>query len=209
MPYVNIKITSEPKATPEQRERLIGLVTDALVVTLDKDPETTFVVIEEIETGSWGVGGETVATRRDRASRTSRDVHDARAITLVVESYFDALFLGDVALLREVFHPSARLVGFAPADPRDAALPDTPGIRPLEEYLQAVAARVSPRDRGETTASRILSVQRDGPLAFVRAFVPMLGYAYTDHLLLVREAGRWQIVQKHFVHGVASGAITA
>jgi 4-oxalocrotonate tautomerase family enzyme len=204
MPYVSIKITSEPKATPEQRERLIGLVTDALVVTLDKDPETTFVVIEEIDTGSWGVGGETVATRRARTSRTPRDVHDARAITQVVESYFDGIYRGDVALLREVFHPSARLVGFAPADPSDPALPETPGIRGLDEYLQAVGSRVAPRDRGETMGSRILSVQRDGPLAFVRAFVPMLGYAYTDHLLLVREAGRWRIVQKHFAHGVAA-----
>lgn len=202
MPYVSIKITSEPKATPEQREQLIAMVTDALVVTLDKDPQTTFVVIEEIDTASWGVGGETVTARRARAKRSPEADSDARAITRVIESYFDGIYRGDVALLREVFHPSARLIGFAPADPRDAALPETPGFRGLDEYLQAVGSRVSPRDRGEAMASRILSVQRDGPLAFVRAFVPMLGYAYTDHLLLVREAGRWRIAQKHFVHGL-------
>lgn len=204
MPYVSIKITSEPKATPEQREQLIAMVTDALVVTLDKDPQTTFVVIEEIDTASWGVGGETVTARRARAKRSPEADSDARAITRVIESYFDGIYRGDVALLRDVFHPSARLIGFAPADPRDATIPETPGIRGLDEYLQAVGSRVSPRDRGEAMASRVLSMQRDGPLAFVRAFVPMLGYAYTDHLLLVREEGRWRIAQKHFVHGFAA-----
>lgn len=200
MPYVSIKITSEPKATTEQREQLIAMVTDALVVTLEKDPQTTFVVIEEIDTASWGVGGETVTARRARAGRSPNAESDAGAITQAVESYFDGIYRGDVALLREVFHPSARLIGFAPADPNDATRPETPGIRGLDEYLQAVGSRVAPRDRGETMGSRIVSVQRDGPLAFVKASVPMLGYAYTDHLLLVREAGRWRITQKHFVH---------
>ena len=56
MPYVNIKITREG-ATPAQKAALIKGVTDLLVKVLDKDPATTFVVIDEVTMEDWGVGG--------------------------------------------------------------------------------------------------------------------------------------------------------
>lgn len=65
MPYVNIKITREG-ATPEQKERLIQGTTQLLVDVLGKNPQTTFVLIEEIDTDSWGIGGETVKDIRAR-----------------------------------------------------------------------------------------------------------------------------------------------
>lgn len=68
MPYVRIQITREG-ATDEQKARLIRGATDLLVDVLDKNPATTFVVIEEVETGHWGIGGETVTVLRDRALR--------------------------------------------------------------------------------------------------------------------------------------------
>jgi 4-oxalocrotonate tautomerase len=68
MPYVNIQITREG-ATREQKAQLIRGVTDLLVQVLDKNPATTFVVIEEVDTDHWGVGGETVTVLRERASR--------------------------------------------------------------------------------------------------------------------------------------------
>lgn len=66
MPFASIKITREPRATSEQKAALIRRVTDAIVEILDKDPETTFVVIEEIDTDAWGVGGEPATVWRAR-----------------------------------------------------------------------------------------------------------------------------------------------
>lgn len=63
MPYVNIKITREG-ATPEQKAQLIQGVTTLLVDVLGKNPQTTVVVIDEVETDNWGIGGETVTQRR-------------------------------------------------------------------------------------------------------------------------------------------------
>ena len=63
MPYVNIKIT-KTGATAEQKAELIKGATDLLQRVLDKNPATTFVIIEEVETDNWGVGGETVTQRR-------------------------------------------------------------------------------------------------------------------------------------------------
>ena len=56
MPYVNVKITREG-ATAEQKAQIIEEVTRTLVTVLGKDPSTTFVVIDEVETENWGIGG--------------------------------------------------------------------------------------------------------------------------------------------------------
>ncbi len=65
MPYVNIKITKEG-ATAEQKAELIAGVTGLLQRVLNKNPQTTVVVIDEVETDNWGIGGETVTVRRAR-----------------------------------------------------------------------------------------------------------------------------------------------
>ncbi len=65
MPYVNIKITKDG-TPPEKKAELIKGVTGLLADVLGKNPQTTVVVIEEIETDNWGIGGETVTLRRKR-----------------------------------------------------------------------------------------------------------------------------------------------
>jgi 4-oxalocrotonate tautomerase len=63
MPFVNIKITREG-ATSEQKAALIKGATQLLVDVLGKNPATTVVVIEEVDTDNWGIGGESVTMRR-------------------------------------------------------------------------------------------------------------------------------------------------
>lgn len=63
MPYVNIKITNEG-VTSEQKAALISGVTELLRKVLNKNPATTVVVIEEVETDNWGIGGEQVTECR-------------------------------------------------------------------------------------------------------------------------------------------------
>jgi len=63
MPYVNIKITREG-ATAEQKAALIKGATQLLVDVLGKNPSTTVVVIDEVDTDNWGIGGESVTVRR-------------------------------------------------------------------------------------------------------------------------------------------------
>jgi len=65
MPFVNIRITKDG-ATAEQKQKLIKGVTDLLVDVLDKNPATTFVVIDEVETDNWGIGGESVSEIRKK-----------------------------------------------------------------------------------------------------------------------------------------------
>jgi 4-oxalocrotonate tautomerase len=67
MPFVNIKITNEG-VTPEKKAQLIVGATRLLQEVLGKNPQTTVVVIEEVDTDSWGIGGETVSQRRKRGA---------------------------------------------------------------------------------------------------------------------------------------------
>lgn len=63
MPYVNIKITKE-NVTKEQKLQLIKGATQLLTDVLGKNPKGTYVVIEEVELDSWGVGGESLENLR-------------------------------------------------------------------------------------------------------------------------------------------------
>lgn len=63
MPYVNIKITDEG-VTQAEKKALIKGTTKLLQEVLNKDPQSTFVVVDEVQTDNWGIGYETVTERR-------------------------------------------------------------------------------------------------------------------------------------------------
>ena len=67
MPYVNIRVTKEG-VTPEQKLELIKGSTDLLQRVLNKNPATTIVIIDEVETDNWGIGYNTVTTLRAQAA---------------------------------------------------------------------------------------------------------------------------------------------
>ncbi len=67
MPYVNIKLTREHQPiTAEQKAAIIKGVTDLLVDVIDRGPATTVVIIDEIDTDNYGVGGDTITARRSQ-----------------------------------------------------------------------------------------------------------------------------------------------
>ena len=63
MPFVHVRITKDG-VTAEQKEKVIKGMTDVLVETLGKNPASTMVVIEEVDTDNWGIAGESVTNRR-------------------------------------------------------------------------------------------------------------------------------------------------
>lgn len=65
MPYVNIRVTKEG-VTPEQKLELIEGATDLLSRVLNKNPATTFVIIDEVEMDNWGLNRENITTLRQR-----------------------------------------------------------------------------------------------------------------------------------------------
>lgn len=70
MPFVNIRVTKEG-VTPEQKLELIEGVTDLLSRVLNKNPATTFVIIDEVEMDNWGLNRENITTLRQREAGKS------------------------------------------------------------------------------------------------------------------------------------------
>ena len=65
MPYIKIEVTREG-ITREQKQTLIKGVTDLITDVLNKDPQLTHVVIQEIDLDDWGYAGYQVSVLRDK-----------------------------------------------------------------------------------------------------------------------------------------------
>jgi len=64
MPLVNIKVLKEDEIPAEKKAELIERVTQAVADTLGKNPSATWVILDEVSTDNWGIGGETISQRR-------------------------------------------------------------------------------------------------------------------------------------------------
>ncbi|MBY6241399.1 4-oxalocrotonate tautomerase family protein [Methylosinus sp. Sm6] len=73
MPYINLQITRG--ATREQKRAIVAGFTETLARVLDKKPEHTHIVIQEIDEQDWGFCG--MLTDEWRAAAQSNVDRDA------------------------------------------------------------------------------------------------------------------------------------
>lgn len=64
MPVVTIDLTREG-VTRVQKQELIQGFTQVVTEVLNKDPQLTHVIINEIDTDNWGLGGKQVSVLRE------------------------------------------------------------------------------------------------------------------------------------------------
>jgi len=65
MPYINIKMTKEDGgATTQQKEDLIKGVTEVFAKVIGRGEKTAVVVIDEVSTDNYGMGGQTITQIR-------------------------------------------------------------------------------------------------------------------------------------------------
>ena len=70
MPFVSVRITRDG-VTREQKAQVIAEITETLERVLNKRPDLTHIVIEEVDTDNWGWGGLPVREfRKKRAGRS-------------------------------------------------------------------------------------------------------------------------------------------
>jgi hypothetical protein len=115
-----------------------------------------------------------------------------KEVLAVVNAVFDGMRKVDSAMVRPLFHPQARLVAM---DLRTEGRP--PRFDTLDGFIQAVG-----RPRTEVFDEQLFNVktQIDGSLASVWADYKFfrgttLSHCGVDHFLLVKESGRWQILE--------------
>jgi 4-oxalocrotonate tautomerase len=67
MPFVQVKVI-EGVFSDAQKQEMIHKLTDAMVsIEGEKMREVTWVVVEEVKSGSWGIGGKPLTTGDVRA----------------------------------------------------------------------------------------------------------------------------------------------
>jgi len=78
MPIVTIQVTREgtnpgaTSVTAEEKAALIKGVSELLLDVLKKPLESTFVVIDEVDTGNWGWGGLPVLDYRKKRAASAK-----------------------------------------------------------------------------------------------------------------------------------------
>jgi 4-oxalocrotonate tautomerase len=67
VPFINVKLI-EDVFTPEQKRRIVEELTDAMVaIEGEAMRPVTWVVVEEVRSGDWGIAGKPLTTQDVRA----------------------------------------------------------------------------------------------------------------------------------------------
>ena len=67
MPLINVKLI-EDVFTPDQKRRIVQELTDAMVAIEGESMRpVTWVLVEEVSSGDWGIGGKPLTTQDVKA----------------------------------------------------------------------------------------------------------------------------------------------
>ena len=113
---------------------------------------------------------------------------DAAAITQALENiYYKGIYEGNVDLLKTLYYPGTLLFG---------DIKGQPYAKTLEQYLDGVANRQSPKDSGKPFEGKTISVDVANSIAVVKAHVKMYDFEYDEFLSFHKFDNRWLIVNK-------------
>jgi quinol monooxygenase YgiN len=113
---------------------------------------------------------------------------DSLAITEVLENrYFKGIYEGDTTLLSTVYHPGTLLFG---------DIKGQPYAKTLEQYLDGVQNRQSPKGSGKPFKGEILNIRVVNSIAVAEIKVVMYDFVYQEFLSFHRIDGRWLLVNK-------------
>ena len=115
---------------------------------------------------------------------------ELRAISQVINKYAEGCQSGNVALLREAFHPQAMMYGSSG---------DQTIVVPIEGLYAFVETNEPPAKTGEPHQCFISSIQYNGNAANVEMIQESgFGHDYTNYFQLIKAEGQWLIVSKTY-----------
>ena len=116
------------------------------------------------------------------------NLEDVAAITQALENdYFTGIYEGNVSALRNILNPGTLLFGDVKGQPY---------AKTLDQYLEGVQNRQSPKDSGKTFKGTILSIDVINSIAMAKVHVKMYDFNYDDFLSFHKIDNRWVIVNK-------------
>ena len=113
---------------------------------------------------------------------------DSLAITQALEDYyFKGIYEGDISTLRNIYNPGTLLFGDVKGQPY---------AKTLDQYLDGVKNRQSPKDSGKPFKGTIISVNVLNSIAIAKVHVKMYEFNYDEFLSFHKINNRWLIVNK-------------
>lgn len=130
----------------------------------------------------------TAGVEAQNHSKMKNQTNDSLAIAQAIENYyFKGLYEGDIDLLDSVFNPGTLLFG---------DVKGVPYAKTLEQYLDGVRNRQSPKDSGKPFKGEIVSVKIVNSIASAEAIIRMYDFLYHDILAFHKINDKWVIVNK-------------
>jgi uncharacterized protein involved in tellurium resistance len=113
---------------------------------------------------------------------------DSLAISNALENYyFKGIYEGDIDALGQIFNKSTLLFGDVKGEPY---------AKTLDQYLDGVKNRQSPKDSGKPFNGEILNIKVVNSIAVAEVRVKMYDFIYHEFLSFHKLNGRWLIVNK-------------
>ena len=113
---------------------------------------------------------------------------DSTAISQALEDYyFKGIYEGNVNILSSIFNPGTLLFGDVKGQPY---------TKTLDQYLDGVKNRQSPKDSGKPFKGEILNIKVINSIAIAEVRMKMYEFDYYDLLSFHKIDGKWLIVNK-------------
>lgn len=113
---------------------------------------------------------------------------DLSAITQALENYyFKGIYEGDLNTLGKILNPGTLLFGDVKGQPY---------AKTLDQYLDGVKNRQSPKDSGKPFKGTIISINVINSIAIAKVHVKMYDFKYDEFLSFHKIDNRWVIVNK-------------
>ena len=113
---------------------------------------------------------------------------DSSAISNALENlYFKGIYEGDLNALGQIFNAGTLLFGDVKGEPY---------AKTLDQYLDGVKHRQSPKDSGKPFKGEILNIKVVNSIAIAEVRVKMYDFIYHEFLSFHKLNGRWLIVNK-------------
>ncbi len=118
----------------------------------------------------------------ENIQQDSIDIKDA-----LEKFYFEGIYEGNLDLLNRVYNSGTLLFGDVKGQPYS---------KTLDQYLDGVKNRQSPKDSGKPFKGEIISIKLVNSIAIAEVIVKMYDFNYHEFLSFHKLNGKWLIVNK-------------
>jgi hypothetical protein len=125
---------------------------------------------------------------QEQSKDMENNVQDSLAISQALKNhYFTGIYEGDLNALQNILYPGTLLFGDVKGKPYS---------KTLDEYLDVVKNRQSPKDSGKPFKGTIRSINIINSIAIAKVHVKMYDFEYDEFLSFHKINNRWVIVNK-------------